>query len=72
LTWIKERVAPPGEDVHPLQRRSETMSVGEIAILVLIVGAFTVFGVTLAWLSRTPREQVTRSAADTPHSRRAA
>ncbi len=48
------------------------MSAGEIAILVLIVGAFVVFGVTLAWVSHTPKEKITPSAADTPHIRRAA
>ena len=48
------------------------MSAGEIAILVLIVGAFVVFGTTLAWLSHTPKQKVTPLAADTPPVRRAA
>ncbi len=48
------------------------MTAGEIAILVLIVGAFVVFGGTLAWLSWTPGEEIKRSAGDTPHTRRAA
>ncbi len=29
------------------------MSTGEIAVLTFIIGAFVVFGVTLAWLSRS-------------------
>ena len=29
------------------------MSTGEIAVLVFIIAAFTVFGATLAWLSRS-------------------
>jgi hypothetical protein len=48
------------------------MSAGEIAILVLIVGAFIVFGTTLAWLSHTPRTKITSPTADTSHIRRAA
>ena len=28
------------------------MPAGEIAVLIVIVGAFVIFGVTLAWVSR--------------------